>query len=171
MLLLMIRPLTPTIFFSILVAWGTAGAGTVPGPYGVIFGQEYDVLEHKSIRRRENVRTVKLRTADKPDDTKELRAEICDRFGLQIVTWKSHIRGLDVARERHVELANEISDKFGVPTSGPAVRKKKLVWQKAAITVVLKIRRENSVYQNQIRYFGPKNEPCLTRLMKRIQSK
>ncbi len=150
-------------------AWNSAYAEALPQPFGIIFGQDYDVSEHKTVRRRENVRTVDLKTADRPDDTKDLRADICDRYGLQIVTWRSHIRGLGAAKERHLELAAEISEKFGVPRSGPALKKAKLVWQKGAVTAVLKIRRENSVYQNQLRYFGPKNEPCLARLMRRLQ--
>ncbi|MDP7600894.1 MAG: hypothetical protein QF605_05865, partial [Rhodospirillales bacterium] len=55
-------------------------------PYGVVFGQIYDAMEHKTLKRRGNVRSVKLRTADRPTDTEELRAEICDEYGLQIIT-------------------------------------------------------------------------------------
>lgn len=151
--------------------WQFAYAESDHSPFGVKFGQTYDATEHKSIRRRENIRTVELTTEDRPDDTKILRAEICDRYGLQIVTWKSHIRGLSAAKERHLELAAEISQKFGVPNTGMNVKKKQLVWQKDDVIAILKIRRENSVYQNQLRYMGPKNEPCLTRLMNRMKTK
>ena len=51
-------------------------------PYGAKFGQEFDINQHKTMARRGNVRTVKLRTTNRPDDTEELLAEICDDYGL-----------------------------------------------------------------------------------------
>jgi|TARA_B100000315_G_C14587725_1_gene593997 hypothetical protein len=130
-------------------------------PYGVVFGQIYDVTEHETIIRRGNVRSVKLRTADRPDDTEELRAEICDEHGLQIITWRSYIRSLSAAAARHVEIAKELTEKYGKPK----LRRSSAFWTANGFHVVAKIRSKDKIHQNQIRYFGPKNEPCFTKLM------
>jgi len=130
-------------------------------PYGVVFGQIYDVTEHKTLTRRGNVRSVKLRTADRPGDTEELRAEICDEHGLQIITWRSYIRSLSAATARHAEIAKEFTAKYGKPK----LRGGSAFWQAKGFVVVAKIRSKDKIHQNQIRYFGPKNEPCFEKLM------
>ncbi len=130
-------------------------------PYGVKFGQKFDVTEHESITRRGNVRSVKLKTAERPDDTEELRAEICDEHGLQVITWRSHIRALSAANERHREITKDLTDKYGKPKR----RRGSAFWQAKGYIIVAKIRSKDNIHQNQIRYFGPKNEPCFEKLM------
>jgi len=130
-------------------------------PYGVVFGQIYDVTEHETLKRRGNVRSVKLRTANRPDDTEELRAEICDKYGLQIITWRSYIRSLSAAAARHLEIAKEFTDKYGKPK----LRGGSSFWTAKGFIVVAKIRSKDNILQNQIRYFGSKNEPCFEKLM------
>jgi hypothetical protein len=140
-------------------------------PYGVVFGQVYDITEHKTLKRRGNVRSVKLRTANRPDDTEELRAEICDEHGLQIITWRSYIRSFSAAAARQAEIAKEFTAKYGKPKR----RGGSAFWQAKGFIVVAKIRSNDRIHQNQIRYFGPKNEPCFEKLMihqkKRFNSK
>jgi len=130
-------------------------------PYGVVFGQIYDAMEHKTLKRRGNVRSVKLRTADRPTDTEELRAEICDEYGLQIITWRSYTRSLSSAAARHVEITEEFTVKYGKPK----LRRGSAFWQAKGFVVVAKIRSKDKIHQNQIRYFGPKNEPCFEKLI------
>jgi hypothetical protein len=130
-------------------------------PYGTKFGQKYDASEHETIRRRGNVRSVKLKTAERPDDTEDLRAEICDEHGLQVITWRSHIRSLSAASLRHTEIAKGFTTKFG----RPQIKRGSSFWKAKGFYIVLKIRNNENVYQNQIRYFGPQNEPCFERLM------
>lgn len=134
-------------------------------PFGVVFGQKYDVSEHKTVRQRSNVRSVKLKTEDRPDDTEDLQAEICDEYGLQIITWRSHIRSLSAATARHRELAVDLTQLYGKPK----FRRGSSFWEAKGFIVVAKIRGKDKIFQNQIRYFGPKNEPCFDKLMKEQQ--
>ncbi|MBT3991517.1 MAG: hypothetical protein HON14_19370 [Rhodospirillaceae bacterium] len=130
-------------------------------PYGVKFGQKFDASEHATITRRGNVRSVKLRTADRPDDTEDLQAEICEEFGLQVLTWRSYIRSKSAAAERHKEISREMTEKYGKPKT----LRRSAFWKAKGFHIVVKIRNKAKIYQNQIRYFGPKNEPCFEKLM------
>ena len=130
-------------------------------PFGVKFGQKFVATEHDTILRRGNVRSVKLKTRDRPDDTEELRAEICEEYGLQVVTWRSHIRSLSAAATRHKEIAKDFTEKYGKPK----LKRGSAFWKAKGFIVVAKIRSTDKIHQNQIRYFGPKNEPCFERLM------
>ena len=136
-------------------------------PYGANFGQIFDITEHKSLARRGNVRSVKLKTADRPDDTEELRAEICDEHGLQIITWRSYIRALGAATTRHAEIAKSLTKKYGKPT----LKRGSAFWKATGFVVVAKIRNKNNIYQNQIRYFGPKNDPCFQKFRNHLQQR
>ena len=107
------------------------------------------------------MRSVKLKTLDRPNDTEDLQAEICDEHGLQIITWRSYIRSLSAAKARHAEIAQEFSAKYGKPK----LRGGSAFWQTKGFVVVAKIRSKQKIHQNQIRYFGPKNEPCFEKLM------
>ena len=130
-------------------------------PYGAKFGQEFDINQHKTLARRGNVRTVKLRTTNRPDDTEELLAEICDDYGLQVITWRSHIRSPSSALVSHNDILNRLKKKFGTPK----IKHKSAFWTLKDLTIVVKIRDENITHQNQIRYFGPKNEPCFEKFV------
>jgi hypothetical protein len=130
-------------------------------PFGAKFGQKFDASEHETIIRRGNVRSVKLKTEDRPDDTEVLRAEICDKYGLQILTWRSYIRSKSAAIARHKEISQEMTGKYGKPKN----RRGSAFWSAKGFVVVAKIRAKNKIYQNQIRYFGPENKPCFEKLM------
>jgi hypothetical protein len=84
-------------------------------PYGAQFGQIFNPSEHKTIQRRGNIKSVLLKTADRPDDTERLSAEICDEFGLQILTWQSHIRSIVSATSSHKEILRVFKKKYGKP--------------------------------------------------------
>ena len=130
-------------------------------PFGVQFGQKFQTSKHKTIQRRGNVRSVKLKTADRPDDTEEIKAEICDNYGLQIITWRSHIRSQSAASASHNEILKNFKKKYGTPK----IRKKTAFWVSNHFNIVAKIREKDGTFQNQIRYFGPKNEPCLKKFL------
>ena len=108
-------------------------------PYGAKFGQEFDINQHKTMARRGNVRTVKLRTTNRPDDTEELLAEICDDYGLQVITWRSHIRSPSSALVSHNDILNRLKKKFGTPK----IKHKSAFWTLKDLTIVVKIRDEN----------------------------
>ncbi|MBT3915680.1 MAG: hypothetical protein HOF23_04855 [Rhodospirillaceae bacterium] len=148
------------LLLSFLSSPASAAEKHIP-PYGAVFGQIYDVMEHETLKRRGNVRSVKLRTADRPDDTEELRAEICDKHGLQFITWRSYIRSLSAATARHLEITKEFTAQYGKPKR----RGGSAFWTAKGFIVVAKIRSKDNIHQNQIRYFGPKNEPCFEKLM------
>lgn len=153
-----------TLFFGTALAKEKTKEPDLP-PFGVKFGQKFDITEHKSIRRRGNVRSVKLKTADRPNDTEELRAEICDKYGLQFVTWRSYIRSQSAASARHKEIVNAFSKEYGKAKK----RRGSVFWKAEGFYVVAKIRKKGNIYQNQIRYFGPKNEPCFEELKNQLQ--
>ena len=150
-----------TIFLVLLISYDAKSSETEDPPYGIQFGQKFDASEHETIQRRGNVRSVKLKTANRPDDTEELRAEICDEYGLQIITWRSHIRSLASASSSHNEIVKELEKKYGAPR----IRHKSTFWISSGLQIVVKIRNKNNTHQNQIRYFGPKNKPCFNKLI------
>jgi hypothetical protein len=125
-------------------------------PYGAQFGQLFDSSEHQTIQRRGNIKSVLLKTADRPKDTEKLSAEICDNSGLQILTWESHIRSSISAIASHEEILLKLKKKYG----NPKIHKNSAFWLTEKFQIVAKIRRRNKTYQNQIRYFGPKYKPC-----------
>ena len=131
-------------------------------PYGAYFGQIFNPSEHKTIQRRGNIKSVLLKTADRPDDTERLSAEICDGSGLQILTWQSHIRSLVSATSSHKEILRDFKKKYGKPQ----IKKKSAFWATKELQIVVKIRSKNKTYQNQIRYFGPQYEPCFEEFKK-----
>jgi hypothetical protein len=135
-------------------------------PYGASFGEEFNATKHEIIRRRGNVRSVKLKTADRPDDTEELRAEICDEYGLQVITWRSHTRSSSAATLRHAEITKNFTEKYGKPQ----LKRGSSFWHSKEFHVVAKVRSKGKDFQNQIRYFGIKNEPCFESLMIHLQT-
>ena len=151
------------IFISIvLVPYELRSTENKQSPYGVKFGQKFNVSEHEHIRRRGNIRSVNLKTAARPDDTEELRAEICDHYGLQIVTWKSHIRSLSAAKLRLEEISEKLSNGFGKPLKKLSSR----IWSSDDVHIIAKIRSKGKTYQNQIRYFGPNNKECVEKFIR-----
>ena len=132
-------------------------------PYGAKFGQKFQASEHQTIQRRGNIRSVELKTANRPDDTEEIRAEICDSYGLQLITWRSHIRSLTAASSSHNEIIKNFKKKYGTPK----IREETAFWISEGFNIVVKIKEKHGTYQNQIRYFGPKNEPCLKKFFLR----
>ena len=150
-----------TIFLVLLISYDAKSSEIEDPPYGIQFGQKFDASEHETILRRGNVRSVKLKTANRPDDTEELRAEICDEYGLQIITWRSHIRSLASASASHNEILKEFEKKYGAPR----IRHKSTFWISSGLQIIVKIRNKNNTHQNQIRYFGPKNKPCFNKLI------
>ena len=154
-----------TIFLVLLISYDAKSSEIEDPPYGIQFGQKFDASEHETILRRGNVRSVNLKTANRPDDTEELRAEICDDYGLQIITWRSHIRSLASASASHNEILKKFEKKYGAPK----IRRKSTFWISRDLQIVVKIRNKNNTHQNQIRYFGPKNKPCFMKLITRQQ--
>lgn len=130
-------------------------------PYGVIFGQQFDAEKHEHIRRRRNIQSVKLKDVNRPKNTEELRAEICDRYGLQIITWRSQLGSLEISKKRDTEITVKFINKFGPPN----LKNKSTIWKISEFDIVTKIREQNKEYQNQIRYFGPQNRVCLQELV------
>ena len=67
--------------------------------------------------RRGNIRTVKCKNYKslRPDDTEELLAEICDDHGLQVITWRSHIRSPSSALASHNNILKRLKTRFGAP--------------------------------------------------------
>ena len=155
------------ISFLIFLSYEVKSKESVQLPYGVKFGQKFYPMEHETIRRLGNIRSVKLRTASRPDDTGELRAEICDKYGLQIITWRSHIRSQASASSSHNEIIKSFKKKFGAPR----LKRGSLIWKVRDYYIVVKIKEKNNVHQNQIRYFGPKNESCFDEFIKHQQQK
>lgn len=147
--------------FILLVSFDAESSEPFFEPYGAKFGQKFDVNQHKTMARRGNIRTVKLRTTNRPDDTEELLAEICDDYGLQVITWRSHIRSPSSALASHSNILERLIKKFGAPK----IKYKSAFWTSKDLSIVAKIRDENIAHQNQIRYFGPKNEPCFNEFM------
>ena len=131
-------------------------------PFGAWFGQIYNSSEHNTIQRRGNIRSVLLKTTNRPDDTEKLSAEICDDFGLQILTWRSHIRSLASAKTSHSDILQNLSKKYGKPE----IYNKSAFWILKEIQIVVKIRGKNKIHQNQIRYFGPKYDACFKNFKK-----
>ena len=154
-----------TIFLVLLISYDAKSSEIEDPPYGIQFGQKFDASEHETIQRRGNVRSVILKTANRPDDTEELRAEICDVYGLQIITWRSHIRSLASASTSHNEILREFEKKYGAPR----IRRESAFWTSSDFQIVVKIRNKNNTHQNQIRYFGPKNKPCFKKLITQQQ--
>ena len=152
-------------FLVLLTSHGAESAEAVFQPYGTTFGQKFDANQHKTIARRGNVRSVELKTTNRPDDTEKLLAEICDNYGLQVITWLSHIRSSSSALASHNEILKKFKIKFGTPT----IKRKSAFWMSNEINIVVKIRHENNTYQNQIRYFGPKNKPCFEKLITQLR--
>ncbi|HIF58353.1 MAG TPA: hypothetical protein EYQ26_02525 [Rhodospirillales bacterium] len=150
-----------TIFLVLLISYDAKSSEIEDPPYGIRFGQKFNASEHKTIQRRGNVRSVILKTANRPDDTEELRAEICDDYGLQIITWRSHIRSLASASASHNEILKEFEKKYGAPR----INRKSAFWTSSNFQIVVKIRSKNNTHQNQIRYFGPRNKPCFNKLI------
>ena len=155
------------ILFLILLSNELKSEEDIRLPYGATFGQKFDPMEHETIRRLGNIRSVRLRTTSRPDDTEELRAEICDEYGLQIITWRSHIRSLESASASHREIVRKFKKKIGLPS----LKGGSLIWKANDYYIVVKIRQNNNVHQNQIRYFGPKNESCFDEFIKHQQQK
>ena len=129
--------------------------------FGIEFGSDYNSIIHKSIKIRKNIHTVLLKTDNAPPDTKSLRAEICDNFGLQIITWRSIERSLSSSFESLEKIRNDLTIRFG-PSK---IKNGSYIWTKNSINIVAKIRAKKNTYQNQIRYFGPNNEECLNQLI------
>ena len=127
----------------------------IPGYISYISGQTLDEII-------EDNKSVLLKTADRPDDTERLSAEICDDSGLQILTWQSHIRSLVSATSSHKAILRELKKKHGKPK----IKKKSAFWITKEFQIVVKIRSKNKTYQNQIRYFGPQHEPCFEKFKK-----
>ena len=152
-------------FLILLTSYDAESTEPLLQPYGVIFGQKFDANQHRTIVRRGNVRSVELKTAHRPDDTEKLLAEICDDYGLQVITWRNHIRSSPSALSSHNEILKKIRLKFGAPR----IKQQTAFWISNDINIVVKIRRENNTFQNQIRYFGPNNKPCFEKLMLVLQ--
>jgi hypothetical protein len=151
-------------FLVLLISYDAEGTESLLQPYGAIFGQKFDQNQHKTIARRGNVRSVELRTTNRPDDTEKLLAEICDDYGLQVITWLSHIRSASSALTSHKEILKKIKLELGEPK----IKRKSAFWISNDINIVVKIRSKNDIYQNQIRYFGPKNKPCFEKFIKQL---
>jgi hypothetical protein len=147
--------------FILLASYDAKSTEPLFEPYGAKFGQKFDVNQHKTMARRGNIRTVKLRTTNRPDDTEELLAEICDDHGLQVITWRSHIRSPSSALASHNNILKRFKKKFGAPK----IKHKSAFWTSKELSIVVKIRDKNITHQNQIRYFGPKNVPCFEKFM------
>jgi hypothetical protein len=148
-------------FLVLLISYDAESTEPLHQPYGVIFGQKFDLNQHKTIARRGNVRSVELKTTNRPDDTEKLLAEICDEYGLQVITWLSHIRSSSSALASHNEILKKIQLKFGAPK----IKRQTAFWTSSYINIVVKIRSKDNTYQNQIRYFGPKNKLCFEKFM------
>tara|TARA_B110000444_G_C18823838_1_gene589217 strand:+ start:1631 stop:2098 length:468 start_codon:yes stop_codon:yes gene_type:complete len=129
--------------------------------FGIEFGSDYNSIIHKSIKIRKNIHTVLIKTDNAPPDTKSLRAEICDNFGLQIITWRSIERSLSSSVESLEKIRDDLTIRFG-PSK---IKNGSYIWTKNSINIVAKIRAKKNTYQNQIRYFGPNNEECLNQLI------
>ncbi len=148
-----------------LISYDAESSEPLLQPYGVIFGQKFDRNQHKTIARRGNVRSVELKTTNRPDDTEKLLAEICDDYGLQVITWRSHIRSASSALTSHNEILEKIKLNFGAPK----IKHKTAFWISNEINIVVKIRRKNNIYQNQIRYLGPENKPCFEKFITQLE--
>ena len=129
--------------------------------FGIEFGSDYNSIIHKSIKIRKNIHTVLIKATNAPPDTKSLRAEICDNFGVQIITWRSIERSLSSGVENLEKIRKKLTIRFG----SSKIKNGSYIWTKNSISIVAKIRTKKNTYQNQIRYFGPKNEECLNQLI------
>ena len=129
--------------------------------FGIKFGSDFNSVIHKSINIRKNIRTVLIETENTPTDTKSLRAEICDNFGIQIITWRSIERSLSSSVERQEKIRKDLSILFG-PSK---FKNGSYIWTNNSINIITKIRANENNYQNQIRYFGPKNNECFNQLI------
>ena len=129
--------------------------------FGIEFGSEYNSIIHKSIKIRKNIHSVLINANNTPSDTKSLRAEICDDFGVQIITWRSIERSLSSGVENLEKIRKKLTIRFG----SSKIKNGSYIWTKNSISIVAKIRIKKNTYQNQIRYFGPKNEECLNQLI------
>ena len=134
-----------------------------PLPFGTKFGQKFNPSKHEYIRRIENVRSVNLRTSIRPEDTEILRGKICDSYGLQVVTWRSHIRSLNSANKNQKEIIERFTKMYGKPTTNYG----SWFWQAHNSDIIVKIRSNSRLHQNQIRLLGPKNIACIEHMLRK----